>query len=450
MKPRSRFLAAALLLGSAIPVCTAQDAPAQSFSGAVFTTNAGCVAVNGNIYDTKMDVYLDGGPVKQGPALPSNQMFYVQVTAPDGTVLGSSLTNTNQRPVVTDSAGTVSGCLQLYSIVSQSQTVPGFADTPNPGGEYKVWVSLTSDFNPNTSKTDNFKVRTSNPAPGQGSIIVKKFYDANTDGIQNDITKEPYINGWLVTLMKEGMLIKQTPATYTDLAVAGGVTYTVQEYQPIQNNWVSTRPAPVNAETPYYLNQTTVNLSPNYLSETVLFGNVCTGAGGGSTLGYWSNKNGQETINKAGWDTIFDGLTAKNLVNADGTPFDPVSHDQLRAWLLGGNAVNMAYMLSVQYAAMYMNVNAKPNGSAVKKDALVYAPGVPHANPAGFITIDKLMDAANDALGLNRVVLAGHLKRTEMEAIKDALDRANNNRNFVQSDPRQCPYSFPDLPSALP
>src|SRR3954453_19574993 len=44
-----------------------------------------------------------------------------------------------------------------------------YDDTPNPGGEYKVWVTLLSDYNtnargnhfgfvPSKSKTDNFKV----------------------------------------------------------------------------------------------------------------------------------------------------------------------------------------------------------------------------------------------------------------------------------------------------
>lgn len=37
-----------------------------------------------------------------------------------------------------------------------------FADTTNPGGEYKVWISQNPQFPSNESKTDNYKVKSAN------------------------------------------------------------------------------------------------------------------------------------------------------------------------------------------------------------------------------------------------------------------------------------------------
>jgi hypothetical protein len=52
-------------------------------------------------------------------------------------------------------------------------------------------------------------------------------------------------------------------------------------------------------------------------TKTVEFGNVCLGAGGGLTLGYWSNKNGQATMNDGGtFAPELALLAALNLPNA--------------------------------------------------------------------------------------------------------------------------------------
>lgn len=442
MKFDSHVLAAALCSGAvlATPLCHA--ASADTISGAVFTTNEQCLTVNANIYEAKSAVYLDGGPANnQTPGLPSKTSFYVQVTEPDGTVLGSSVYNTGSKtPLTTDANGIVVGCLQLQQIVSLANGTPGFADTSNNGGEYKVWISTSPTFDNRFSKTDNFKVKGSTrPEDPTGTINIKKFYDADTDGKMGE--NEPYLTGWRVDLL--GYAIQGTPATYTGLPVVGGQTYTAREYQAQQSNWLSTWPIPSSA-TPLYLNQETVSLSAAKPLVNVLFGNVCTGAGGGYTLGFWSNKNGQEAINqkiKALVD-IFAGLVSLNLVDATGNDFDPRQHDQFRAWLLGGNAVNMSYMLSVQHAAMYLNMYANP-GTAVNPEALIYAPGVPGANDAGFATVATVMNAAANALESYPYTPAGHAQRTVLEAIKNALDMANNNRSFVKPTP--CVYTFPLL-----
>ncbi|TMP96405.1 MAG: hypothetical protein E6L09_15075, partial [Verrucomicrobia bacterium] len=127
-------------------------------SGAIFTTRSGCVVVNGNIYDTKDDVYLDGGPHHGSSASLPDGSYFVQVTDPSGAnVLGQS-----QTAVVTVSGGAFVDCYQLSSIVysaSSSFASLGYDDTPNNGGEYKVWVCVDGNYVHDTTKTDNFKVR---------------------------------------------------------------------------------------------------------------------------------------------------------------------------------------------------------------------------------------------------------------------------------------------------
>jgi hypothetical protein len=62
-------------------------------------------------------------------------------------------------------------------------------------------------------------------------------------------------------------------------------------------------------------------------------------------------------------------------------------------------------------------------------------------NALGFISIGDLLSAANLELGLHGVTTDGSAYRAYQEALKTALDRANNNLNFVQ--PRPCAFSFP-------
>jgi hypothetical protein len=152
---------AALMLVFGIRSATAQ------VTGAIFTTDATCTGVDLNHYATKDDVYIDGGPAKIGATgLPEGGYYvagtgyYVQVTEPNGKVLGRS----KDPAVVVDNFGELVGCYRLsdivYSYLSGYQT-PGYDDTSNSGGEYKVWISKDPNFANKASKTDNFKVKDS-------------------------------------------------------------------------------------------------------------------------------------------------------------------------------------------------------------------------------------------------------------------------------------------------
>jgi len=196
---------------------------ASAPSGAIFTTLSDGSEVNFNIYEAKEDVYLDGGP---GPGAPQEAAglddgtYVFQVTDPSGkTLLSTDIARCRQ---VVISGGIITGLVPSGGACTLHQTgvdldhgavtvqLMPYNDTPNPGGEYKVWVTMVEDFLngcaalgtsngldvvncgaktkgnahgfvPRHSKTDNFKVR--------GSIreIDTRFFDRDgniLDGLQ--------------------------------------------------------------------------------------------------------------------------------------------------------------------------------------------------------------------------------------------------------------------------
>lgn len=175
--------AAALPLAFAVSPATAA-AP----SGAIFTTVADGSEVNFNIYPSKDAVYLDGGP---GPGAPQTAAglddgtYVFQVTDPSGKTLLSTDPAACRQFVVSGgiitSVAPSGSCAHVTGLdvdhgALTVQLMP-YNDTPNPGGEYKVWATMVSDyacsdlsqvdctakgskhgFIPADSKTDNFKV----------------------------------------------------------------------------------------------------------------------------------------------------------------------------------------------------------------------------------------------------------------------------------------------------
>ena len=152
--------------------------------------------MNFNHYDSKQDVYLDGGPGPGAPATAAgldDGTYVFQVTDPSGKVLLS--TDPARCRQFTVSGGLITAvvdtdCEHLTGLdvdhgATTVQLFP-YADTPNNGGVYKVWVTKVADFLagcsafgvgngldvvdcgsvggnrhgfvPSDSKTDNFKV----------------------------------------------------------------------------------------------------------------------------------------------------------------------------------------------------------------------------------------------------------------------------------------------------
>ena len=413
--------------------------------GAIFTTDGTCSGTNINIFASKDAVHLDGGPVHEGAAGLANGTYCVQVTTPNDILLGMSA-----EGAVTVTGGEFAECYQLSDILktaSSSFTTPGYDNTTNPGGEYKVWISPTCAFAPGSNKTDNFKVEEEDECTDCNPVTfptlkVNKYYDANANGINDD--SQP-ITGWKVRIFDGIDYIRFTPVNI----ILDFDTYTVVEFPTIETNWLHTGCSVtdnvVNSTTACVpgpgLDSTTVVLMTSGDNKTVEFGNVCLGAGGGKTLGFWSNKNGQATMGDNGsLNPELSLLSGLNLVSGNSNPFDPANYTAFRNWLLSANATNMAYMLSAQLAAMELNVEA----GNVQGGAFVYAPcligSAANENSLGFISITDLMNAANTSLGANPTTVAAGAARSYQECLKNALDRANNNLNFVQPGP--CAFSF--------
>lgn len=165
-------------------------AMAQQVSGAIFTTDANSTFVNANVYDFKEDVYLSGGPRPNAPCTAAglpNGDYYFQVTDPSGSQL-LSLDGIGYRRV-TVAGGLIIGysgphgigmgkCVAFNGFNITVQLYP-FAPTPNPGGEYKAWMTKVDDYDmtmtkgsfgfiPSKSKTDNFKVTPPTDSDGDG------------------------------------------------------------------------------------------------------------------------------------------------------------------------------------------------------------------------------------------------------------------------------------------
>ncbi len=164
-------------------------------NGAIYTTDSTGTVVNGNIYQNKQDVYLSGGPQNQNSAGLTPGTYYFEVTDPNGsTVLSTDPAvdrqlTVNANGVVAGATGPnphANGTFNPANGATPVQLFP-YDDTPNPGGEYKVYVVPTADatiapdgvtliFSNNDAKSDNFKVLSSvQTVPEPASLALAGF-----------------------------------------------------------------------------------------------------------------------------------------------------------------------------------------------------------------------------------------------------------------------------------
>jgi hypothetical protein len=204
---RSAVVVAAAVVFVLLFAAVAYAAP----SGAIFTTKPYGEAVNANIYASKADVFLNGGPGPNAPTwaagLPDGE-YYFMVTDPPGKTLLSTDALANRRFTVVDGL-IVSANNHLFQPDTYRgeggvvQLIP-FNDTPNHGGEYKAWATPVDKWDPDGngakfgfvpawSKTDNFKVKEVQPC-----LNVFKFKDGNWNGKMD--SAEDYIAGWPVLI----------------------------------------------------------------------------------------------------------------------------------------------------------------------------------------------------------------------------------------------------------
>jgi len=284
----------------------------------------------------------------------------------------------------------------------------------NDGNEFQSHLrAATFDGSCNLTGQDN----DCGGHPPQTEITACKYYDFNANGSLDP--GEQSLDGWPMTL---NPLDSAQPNVATQTTTAGCVKwasmdpsfnpYTVTEGTPNEPNWFhSTAVSQV------------FNVSPGS-PQHVDFGNYCKVPSGGLTLGFWSNKNGQALINSA------DLLALRNLFlrNGDGSNFDPTTAAQVRTFLLGANAVNMANMLSAQLTAMTLNIRhgfVDPNAFDLCSNK----------------TIGQLTTDANAALTANGLTFSGSPDRAAQEAMKNCIDALNNGGPVVPTTP--CSRTFP-------
>lgn len=134
-------------------------APEGERTGALFTSDITGAPVNLNIYDSKEDVYLNGGPSESAPreaaGLPAGD-YYFQVTSPSGRTLLSQ-DAVACRIVTVGVDGTFTGVGSSdpscdHATGTDLEQGVGYLDCDAPGNK--------QCFVPRYSKVDTFKVRT--------------------------------------------------------------------------------------------------------------------------------------------------------------------------------------------------------------------------------------------------------------------------------------------------
>ena len=147
----------------AIAALTSGDRAEAGVSGGIHTTDINCAGVNLNTsYGNKLDVYLEGGPKKPGASGLTAGDYGVEVTAPNGTLLGKSM----GVVIAADALLGEIPCSQLWFLVYKaSDGTQGYDDTTNNGGTYKVKICLDDDFAGSNCKSDNFKVNLEEQPP---------------------------------------------------------------------------------------------------------------------------------------------------------------------------------------------------------------------------------------------------------------------------------------------
>lgn len=428
--------------GTAIPSSEYTPIGSSGFSGAQLNLSIGAHNFNGTnlpfgVFVYGFDQFDSYGYPGGGSLSPIATVNSISISPKTGSALIN--TETCFDAIVKDQFETpVSGVRVDFTITGPNSASTGFANTDANGVAHFCYIGTIEGNDNITASIGTFNDAASFIWVNTCYVVVsaKKFYDLNTDGIDNDgIT----VQNWNITFSgtdensnNVGPVTQSTNVggitNFTSIAKG---TYTIAEGA--ISGWINTKATSV-----------TLNISECTDPGQIKFGNVCIGPGTNSPgtfgIGYWANKNGQSLIT----GPYLCELNALCLRNANGSDFDPVagcptpSNTQLNAgrsalkgWMQSATATNMSYMLSAQLAAMKLNVlKGYVNGSK-----LIYAPGTVSANIAGFASVNVIMTEANNFLCANPIISSGNSLLPTAEAIKNALDKANNNLNFVQSQP---------------
>lgn len=424
---------------------------------------------------------------KSAPATKTLQVF----TPPSCSITGPGFVIENGTAQFTAPSGMMSYSWDVTGNATPSGVKDGQSLNVNVGPKssgisFTVSVTVTDSNGCSSSCQKIVSVR----LPSNTTIEGLKFYDANCNGEQdptldaNLFPTEPGINGWKVRLSMlltdvNGNLVLDSNGkpvvdptfvpqeTFTSGDVMGvplGV-YTfsglVEGYYLVEEIFPG---GPYNGSAPGWINCTpasyVVRVPPEVGQVEPLFGNLyLSPPGGGKTLGFWSNKNG-EAILKTGdqdWRLLLNNL---HLVNENGSAYDlpllPAAfsvaygdgkkYPGFNQWLLNGRALNMAYMLSVQMAVTELNVHQGAElrdqglvGTALTRDTRVLVPDnlaecLWTLHPELFepgthvIAIGRILDAADASLAANPDTVAAGPVRTYQDCLKTMCDLLNNNK----------------------
>jgi hypothetical protein len=273
-------------------------ASAAGLNGSIFTTTFDGQSVNENIYSNKDAVYLSGGPQNDNASGLPDGSYYFQVTDPSGaTLLSSDAAECRQLTVF---GGRVVGpegpsCLHASGIPNSANgatpvKLAPFADTPNSGSEYKVWLirkvasttvaadGMRINFSPSNAKTDNFKVLFEPCTNCQPTSLLggRKFYDANANALFDE-GEAPVAGVQIAIIAGDTTTIVTTNASgQWSTTVPTGVEYLVLEILPYTGPegepgsfWQQTSPVADDEGFQFY--RGTVNGDQTGLD----FGNIC-------------------------------------------------------------------------------------------------------------------------------------------------------------------------------
>jgi hypothetical protein len=248
-----------------------------------------------------------------------------------------------------------------------------------------------------------------------GTITATVYYDANANGARD--AGEAGVAAWTVQVLDGAGTVgaeRSTGADGTAIFTLPEGTYAVREPVPA-GGWMATTRALIAG----------VAVVPGG-TETVGFGVLRLGGGGGLGPGFWANRNGEKAaaaLEERPDVELYGGagvLASLHLTDAAGRDFTPADYGALRAWLTTRSGADMRYQASAQLAAMMLNVLAK----RVDRAAVVYA------GPAlGYRTVGWLLGETDVALAQARP------DRGYLETLKGALAGANDDLTFVQPAP---------------
>lgn len=419
--------------------------------------------VNCNSYADKSHVWINGGPTKGQNSLSEGTYFFA-VLEPGGqrnSVNDGGVHNLSDADQVGgDGGGTGAPYTERIFTVGSDGKISGhsgghdtsdafggthgkmirlapYDTTSNAGGVYilalcrlDTAVGGVPPVSPSACKYDAFRVRQGDGGdaipPEFGTIAGSKYYDANFNGVRD--AGEEGVPGWQIDYVDgdSGTFVTGANGAFASGPLAEGV-YTVTERASSNTAWYQTgnrrsqvQPSKslLSLENFVY----TLDVADNVNITHVNSGNVCKVVStGGRTIGAWAN-----SLNSSITETDLTRLRALNLVNENGTNFDPTSAGEVKTFLNGSssvNAKNMAHILSGQLLALDLNV---VRGHLDGTDTVLDPQG------AAYNTISGIVSAASASIGVTPITTSknGAAARPAQEALKKYADDLNQNNGL--------------------